>query len=121
MSVRPIDANALMDELQRLEEKLDKKAADDVDFQVAYISGIVQGINKRVKAAPTIDYVPRQQWISVKDRLPENGKMAICKTDWFYEIFQWDGKAERWFGSHSIQPKDFVTHWMPLPEPPKEG
>ena len=60
------------------------------------------------------------EWISVKDRLPENGKMAICKTDWFYEICQWDAWSEVWFSPTHIHKKDYVTHWMPLPEPPKE-
>lgn len=59
-------------------------------------------------------------WISVKDRLPGNGKMAICKTDWFYEVCQWDERSEVWFSTNHIHKKDYVTHWMPLPKPPKE-
>ena len=54
----------------------------------------------------------KQEWISVKDRLPEydshflgytfGGNMIVG----FYWAVEWD-KA---FG--------FITHWMPLPEPP---
>lgn len=56
------------------------------------------------------------KWVSVKDRLPdaafnvlvfdETGRVLIA---WYFE-YQWRG--ERLY--HKI------THWMPLPEPPKD-
>lgn len=59
----------------------------------------------------------KQKWISVEDRLPtwEDGKVLI------YTVFG-ISIAERtvsghWRGKDAI-PK-FITHWMPLPEPPK--
>lgn len=55
-------------------------------------------------------------WISVDERLPDNGKMAICKTDWFYEVLQWDEKNKFWVGMNSLHPVSFVAYWMPLPE-----
>ncbi len=62
--------------------------------------------------------VPR--WISVEDRLPEQGAMALCYTRNYIEVLQWDGKSGLWFGLRTINPKGYVTHWMPLPEAPKE-
>lgn len=63
-------------------------------------------------------------WIPVTERLPENtGKYLVCG--------QWNGKpAEIWicdlivFGkikgwSNNVR-NPVVTHWMPLPEPPKK-
>ena len=56
-----------------------------------------------------------QEWISVKDRLPEEKKMVLvnrkgvisvefqCGCGWSYDYFT----------------KFPVTHWMPLPEAPK--
>ena len=55
-----------------------------------------------------------QEWISVKDRLPEEFGFYLTarKRDVFVE--QWNGVcfSQR---CHHAQP----THWMPLPQPPK--
>ena len=63
-------------------------------------------------------------WISVKDRLPENETEVIIivqhRIGW-YRAFAWHDA----YGWHSIAVEfcdgdsDLVTHWMPLPEPPK--
>lgn len=60
------------------------------------------------------------KWISVEDRLPKGGSMVIAHMAYFYEVLQWDAKTELWFSAHSIHAKPYVTHWMPLPEPPNE-
>ena len=73
-----------------------------------------------------------QEWISVEDRLPDNkehdwvlaqvvednGYMHIprvmeyrqLKNDWFEETYGWLSEHNGVFT---------VTHWMPLPKPPK--
>lgn len=54
-------------------------------------------------------------WVSVEDRLPEEGQTCLWFCDW--DI------GDR-YRLHTM-PKDFVsipangTHWMPLPQPPK--
>lgn len=75
-----------------------------------------------------------QEWISVEDRLPDNkehdwvlaqvvednGYMHIPKVmeyrqsrnDWFEETYGWLSEHNGLFS---------VTHWMPLPNPPKEA
>lgn len=82
------------------------------------------------KSEPSIETV--QEWISVKDRLPDNkehdwvlaqvvednGYMHIPKVmeyrqlrnDWFEETYGWLSEHNGLFS---------VTHWMPLPQPPK--
>lgn len=61
-----------------------------------------------------------QKWIPVTERLPENNtRNVVCyinpidgektvSSDVFWK--------ERW-----VRFGEYVTHWMPLPEPPKEG
>ena len=63
-----------------------------------------------------------QEWISVKDRLPGKNvncivhyRHAYCDTDGYFAIgcCRYDGEK------FQIGLAYKVTHWMPLPEPPK--
>ena len=61
------------------------------------------------------------EWISVKDRLPETkGRYFICQEKEYYpeSVNFYPIKID---GSHWINDgfAVFPTHWMPLPEPPK--
>ena len=61
-----------------------------------------------------------QEWISVKDRLPESGKDAVLiALRWGAVDIGWCEEG-RW-GSEFVNEYDDgeVTHWMPLPQPPK--
>lgn len=63
------------------------------------------------------------KWISVKERLPEDGVDVIIHTDFrggyvgcgYYRIVR-----DAWFTSQGILLASNVLHWRPLPEPPKE-
>lgn len=65
---------------------------------------------------------PEQKWISVKDRLPERAGRYLCvkrigKSGMVYvQLMNGDSYG---FSMEHIYTDD-VTHWMPLPEPPKE-
>ena len=60
-----------------------------------------------------VDAMPK--WVSVEERLPKNGQWVLTYcggyANWF-ELNKWCGDS--WL---KIMP---VTHWLPLPEPPKE-
>lgn len=61
------------------------------------------------------------EWISVKDRLPENPKPVLgyrprIKKFMFVEYL--DGA---WYSCGSILARNAISHWMPLPEPPVKG
>ena len=102
-----------------------------------------------------------QEWISVDDRLPENGvHVLLCcevhryggeivgkyicdgyyaeankiiaggfpdecnceyseEDDEYYLREGWYEDIKNWDDYNSVTVEDFVTHWMPLPEPPK--
>lgn len=56
-------------------------------------------------------------WISVKDRLPKDlSWMLVLEASTDCAIAYWTG--ERWSADRET-PLGEVTHWMPLPEPPK--
>ena len=81
-----------------------------------------------------VECVLREQprWISVAERLPKRGETVLC-----YMNFERDGSDLTWKNTITenrydgvlvgSNPKkhvwewqgDFVTHWMPLPEPPE--
>lgn len=79
----------------------------------------VEDCYKIVENAPSIDGQVCK-WISVEDMLPKNGQIVFCYTKYFYEVLQWDDDSEQWCGQNSVNEKHYVTHWMPIPEPPKE-
>lgn len=63
-----------------------------------------------------------QEWISVKDRLPENGDVVLCFMEFGEQrILQWDSVSSWWlgYGHGDDWQKADVTNWMPLPKPPK--
>ena len=64
-----------------------------------------------------------QEWISVKDRLPEADKYVLVITDSgsvktarcnFYK----NGTEVCWATNDGLGERA-ITHWMPLPQPPK--
>lgn len=60
------------------------------------------------------------KWIPVTERLPEEMKTVLAWTPMgeFSETAMWTGI--RWEKTWDFDTIYSVTHWMPLPEPPKE-
>ena len=65
------------------------------------------------------------KWISVKDRLPEAGGYVVCiaKRNPFSRFMPMVARIEKngWVNPMTEQYISEVTHWMPMPEPPKEA
>jgi len=98
---------------------------DDCGSRCPYFSTTTVCADERAKeAADAIEElltaVPH--WISVEERLPEIGRFVLvsdgddidvaCR----YKAFTIPDKTETFFWDSVLE----VTHWMPLPEPPKE-
>ena len=62
----------------------------------------------------------KQEWISVEEALPENGTRVVG-YDYESNVHCYFISAERWWiGNGWNTAKGWgITHWMPLPEPPK--
>ena len=58
-----------------------------------------------------------QEWISVDDKLPQKEEIVTICTD---ENFIYAGEliGDTWFLDNDSW-TETVTHWMPLPQPPK--
>lgn len=83
---------------------------------------VVHHARRMIEELPAVDAAPVvQRWISVKDRLPVNLETVIvaCKGGvsfaWFNGAYWTKGAATK------RRPIKTVTHWMPMPEPPKDG
>jgi hypothetical protein len=59
------------------------------------------------------------KWISVKDRLPENDTYVNVATDGVVAQAYWYNDKFYEFTSIGVATVGGVTHWMPLPKPPK--
>ena len=107
-------------------DDLKKKAFPDPDSGEGMV--YVQDVDE----APTVDAaeVVRGMWIPVTERLPENDVMVIGYTPcdgfmfvgYYHEEPKYDWKVWRIvtaMRSTKVMKKK-VTHWLPLPEPPKE-
>lgn len=83
---------------------------------LAYIRQLEQRLVEANETSP--------RWISVKKRLPENGQKVIAafRNDggWIVDQARYSN-GEFDFASWAYVWDDNITHWMPLPEPPKEG
>lgn len=70
-----------------------------------------------------LDAENRQRWIPVTERLPSKNDryLTVAIEPWFgttvVDSMRWSGV---WMYD-GRQTEATVTHWMPLPEPPKEG
>jgi hypothetical protein len=72
------------------------------------------------QAADAIEELSKPKWISVEERLPEEGKnvlVCIC-ADGKYDITRgWYDKKQGFccWDDAAMESADFITHWMPLP------
>lgn len=63
------------------------------------------------------------KWIPVSERSPEPWKWILCYCEvGFIEMLRYDDFMDEWdsVNINKAYKKDYVTHWMPLPEPPEE-
>lgn len=109
-----IDADALLEKVW------------DADTRIGYVQVVDVGDIQDAPAADVAEVV-QTAWISVKDRLPDaHDEKYLCHyrygkgNIYFTSVLDWygtDGKPHfQYEGCNGMK----VTHWMPLPEPPKE-
>ncbi len=60
-----------------------------------------------------------RRWIPVSERLPDK-RLPVLVYTIYGETYSAMLLGEVWTGLHRDFRKGEITHWMPLPEPPKE-
>lgn len=60
-----------------------------------------------------------QEWISVNDRLPEDGESVLTYKNGNVDVQVYEKNRNGWIQGNWFWSMATVTHWMPLPEPPK--
>lgn len=94
-----------------------REAADAIEELDTLLDG-VSADNEAL--CETIEKLKNPRWIPVTERLPDVGKdvLCFCRANICF-VLGWDGN--HWHeGADRYYMSGFVTHWMPLPEPPKE-
>lgn len=87
------------------------------------MAGIIEDQQERID----IMAADMSEWISVNERMPEQrlGVLVYCpeynniyigNLDDFLQENKW-----YYFGCHGVPIEDEVTHWKPIPKPPKDG
>ena len=96
-----------------IREKLVELLDDMQRSGTGYFGSAIE--NKKIADYLITHGVTVQEWISVDDRLPEQGEKAICiDADGDMMI----GKYTEWGWMFPCYFEE-LTHWMPVPEPPK--
>lgn len=85
------------------------------DMTIRLVERDLENINRIPKVATV------QKWIPVTERLPEKDKAVLCLLgNEDYWVAVWDHCDDGlWTDGEWWRAKNFVTHWMPLPEAPK--
>lgn len=72
--------------------------------------------------------VSSSKWIPVTERLPEKMGQCVCRYVFgenaeypFFQVLWYFANTEKPHFQHEGSMGLRVTHWMPLPEPPKEN
>lgn len=101
-----------------------------IEMETRFYSGTYAEIERAIDSAPTVDQrclQPVEEWISVKEMLPEVFDEVLVYNNCGYEsivsiAWRRSGSNGGWiWDSRMSYPEDLVnvTHWMPLPQPPK--
>lgn len=117
----------LAEEYANTQNCLDDRTSRRYAFLAGYKAGC-ENTQTQLAVGETIvkELLGKTQWISVKDRLPDiyqrvliliRGRIFISSIEEEYGDEYRDGAIRFWDGDWDWPE---VTHWMPLPAPPKE-
>ena len=82
-----------------------------------------EGFNSGLKCAIDLinQHIPDDGWVSVEDRLPEPDVEVACLIDSEHPVVGRNSSRFNCITYTGLAISGSVTHWMPLPSPPKQG
>ena len=98
---------------------------EHTSHELAYKKGYAEGHEKGYKEGFLSGFDSGKQdamkWIPVTDRLPEDSRgVILCTRSRIVGVGFYDKNTRNWVQNYSGGGIFIaVTHWMPLPEPPK--
>lgn len=95
-----------------------KELSSDLQRYAAGSDSIVPGayVEALDAAIKTLD---RTRWRKVEDELPEDGETVLTYKNGIVEVQEFDNRRKGWIRNGWFWSMVTVSHWMPLPEPPK--
>lgn len=114
---RAIDADNVLERIENIAQHWQKHGKK---YEAMLVPSVVKSI---IDSVPTI--TPSSEWVSVEDRLPDTaGEFLVV----YHPCYGDKVTSEIRVGIDSFRGKTAwakrkyqrVTHWMPLPKPPKE-
>lgn len=105
--------------------------ADETTQTGVDVINTIDKITDFIESLPSADVQPVNQWISCKDKMPEDNTLVLfvyVSKNGVKSVHYGYHQTLKGLGSSWAKPSgglqycdDDVTHWMPLPEPPKDG
>ena len=124
-----IDADALQKRMEQIAEESKPAATarpmrEDTPSELLRY-GTARAMIEWINEIPAADVEPKRRWIPVTERLPKHlTSVIVHRKDggiFIWEYFDTSPTDECWIDdSANVYLFYDVTHWMPLPEPPKE-
>lgn len=93
------------------------EAADAIEELIPFKNQVEKGMGLLDKADELLKAV-KPRWIPVTERLPEHGWYLAYGPSIKMEVLHFHSVDEVWSSERYYDIE--VTHWMPLPDPPKE-
>lgn len=82
---------------------------------------MLREVEREVKEAPLL--TPPNEWVSVEDSIPCPGKRVLATDGSFVGEAWYTSFSKSWYRNNGFEWDRIcgqVTHWMPLPAPPKK-
>lgn len=92
----------------------------------------MNALTEAISRVPTADVIEAPRWVPVTERLPKIDKKHHCSKDVLaylkdggmcFTALEENIFGQTWFECErhpAFEEEMIVTHWMPLPKPPKE-
>lgn len=110
--------------MERLTKKVDGVWTALCKYGSSPYPVVTQEIIDRLAAYEDTGLIPEEvqqmRWIPVEERLPKPQENPVIACDYTGVCLAWYSPTMGWQYRTGLSGVD-ITHWMPLPQPPKEG